>query len=308
MLAYLPYLALPFGLAGGLAALIVLMGNRPTMTGPKIVVPTAKPRPTLPVARLSPRWAGAALPVAFLAAWLWQRGWPSLALLSDRTALLVLAGLVVGGVLDGVHRSRPCGRALGYCIVAVFAVLAVAWLADVRGYGAGLGWFRIVPLVGLWLAVLVPLRAAMDSPMTGLENPAGVSPRRGNTAVGLLAVLGAGIALVAEAAGVPLGIWPGLALMAASMGYLVVRWPLRLPLPWSVVLGGGGAAAGLMETLFHRHPSPSLALALAVLLLIPSAGPTSVRLTVRSPALAPLVAFGLAALPLGLATIVARGL
>lgn len=310
MLAYVPFLALPFGVALALAALIVLLGERqarpvkaehkPKARGKKAdnAAAVSPPKPASPA--FARPLAGVSLPIAFLIAWLWQRGLPHLETLGDKPSLVVAGGTVAGLLLDALNVAWPLPKWLGRGIVALFALASIAVLADVWGYGYGIGLWHLAPFALVWGCVLTPLVNAAE---IREKTPAAHGKR--TLALLLLALLGGGVAVVSESAGVPLGTWPGLALLAAGLGFLVIRWPMALPVSWSLVLGGGGAAAGVMETLVHRHPSSPLYLGLAVLLLIPLSAPTAHRLTQKRPALVPLVGGGLALLPVALAAIVA---
>lgn len=284
MLAYLPYLSLPFGLALAVAAMIGLAAGRkppPKKGRGKAAVP-----PPLSLKAL----AGVGIPIAFLVAWVWQRGWPKEAALADRPAVIACAGLLIGLLIDIAAARWPnrSGR-LEALLSLLFGMGGIAF----AGHGQNLGLLPLALFAAVWITVLWP-------PVIAEATQAGSA----TTAI-LLSVLGLGLAAVAEAAGVPLATWPGLSLTAACLGFLGLGWSLRLPFSWAAVLGGGGAAAALIEAMALVRPTGILGLALALLCLIPFAGSTARRLSPGNGTATPLIAGGLALIPALLAAVLA---
>lgn len=263
-------LALPFGFALALAAVLRLLGG--TGSGA--------------------RMAGVAVPAGFLAAWAWYRG---LTLSPDGllglTAHFALGGALLGLLLDATGRGPRLRAAAGAVFLAV-----CAWAS--LGTPTALPGSQVARVEFLILAVVLAVVWAVTLWRLERHHPV----ERGASGVSLLVALAAGAAMVAAIADAAPVLGPSLGLAAAAAGFLAVAWPMRLPLGAAATFGGAGAILGLAQGLGASWPGTIAPL--AVLALALWAGPTARRLP-GPEVLRPLWTLALALLPAGLAAVVA---
>ena len=231
-----------------------------------------------------PLVAGASVALGFLIGYGLVVGLPPLPPVSaqQKLAYVVAAGLVLGFLLD-FFRRPPLYREVLY-IVGTAA--ALYWMAQPRIAG-GNAWTYLA-LIALWLGVLILGHRLERSRSAGIEPAIKL----------LVAALGLGVIALFGRSASQAQLAFGLA--TALGGFMLWNWPVnRYPFGATLLLGAGGALAGMAIVLaLYSETSPA---ALAILLLCCFADVAAKRVKLPASklgeALRPIVLAGIALIP-----------
>ena len=235
------------------------------------------------------RLAGAAIALAFLAAYANLLGWPALPPRSatQKVAYLVLIGLVVGLALDLTGKQH-----LKRLAPVLFPAAIAGWI----------GWRQItsfdpeglLTLAVLWLAGIFVLRRLQAA--AGSRYPAGAGLLlAASTGAALVAFIGAA-ASQAQLMGV---------LAAAAGGFLLWNWPTpRLTFNDAAVFGSGTALMAVCATLVLYSDASRISMLLILAVFLTPAALAD-KTMMNRPALASLALGALSLIPVAIAAAVA---
>ena len=237
------------------------------------------------------RVAGLGVMVAFALSWVYfvRPGW---APVSDLTRIghIALGATLVGFLLDLLSPPRFVAAVAGAIVI-----LVSTWASVSGGLAIPSADGPIV--LAAALAVIAFLILARMDAVRG----------QGVTAVVLMGIAAAGVAVIARVTHDPALATTGLILALALIAYAIPQAVAGLPVGDSIVLGAGGALLALTWAVAHAHPEIRLAMLLVPLIFFAEGTAKRVPLPQAriSTLLYPLLLAVLAALPLGLAVLVA---
>ena len=239
------------------------------------------------------RTANVAVMISFLVSWgvFLKPGWFPTDDFS-RIGHVAFGAMLVGLALDLLSPKRLLVAAAAAIVIVVSTWASVTGALTVSGQ-LTLGLAAIVAALS---AVAFLIIARLDA-----------ARARGVTSLILIAMAALRLAFIARVADAPALATTGIMLALAVTGFAVLQSVIALPLGDSAILGGGTTVLALAWALAQTKPDVRIALVLIPLILFAEGTAQRVPLPEAriSTFLYPLVLAGIAALPLGLAVLVA---